>query len=93
MCYNDKNKKKQFCKKKQNFKSCRSSDCGLELVHMKLESLVIANHHVAVNLYLDLVHTARHMPGVGFAWSLSLDFKLVFNFLLEKSCFLVFNFY
>jgi len=31
---------------------------------MKLESLVIVNHNVTVNLYLDLVHTARHMPGV-----------------------------
>ena len=27
---------------------------------MKVESLVIANHYVAVNLYPGLVHTARH---------------------------------
>ena len=33
---------------------------------MKVESLVIANQHVAVNLYLGLVHTARHMPEVNF---------------------------
>ena len=34
---------------------------------MKVESLVIANQNVAVNLYLGLVHTARHVPGVGLA--------------------------
>ena len=39
---------------------------------MKLESLVIANHHVAVNMYLGLVHTARHMPEVGFTLKLYL---------------------
>lgn len=33
---------------------------------MKLESLVIVNQNVTVNLYLGLVHTARHMPGVSF---------------------------
>ncbi len=37
---------------------------------MKLESLVIANQHVAVNTFPGLVHTARHtmeseMPEVG----------------------------
>ena len=31
---------------------------------MKLESLVIANHHVAVNMYLNLAHTARHVPEI-----------------------------
>ena len=31
---------------------------------MKMESLVIANQNVAVNLYLGLAHTARHVPGV-----------------------------
>jgi hypothetical protein len=33
---------------------------------MKVESQVIVNQNVTVNLYLDLAHTARHMPGVGF---------------------------
>jgi hypothetical protein len=33
---------------------------------MKLESQVIVDQHVTVNKYLDLVHTARHMLGVGF---------------------------
>ena len=33
---------------------------------MKLESLVIADQHVAVNTFPGLVHTARHTMGVGF---------------------------
>ena len=37
-----------------------SSDCGLQPAHMKLELLVIANQHVAVNTFPGLVHTARH---------------------------------
>ena len=41
-----------------------SSDCGLKLAHMKLESLVIAYQQVAVNTFLGLVHTARHTMGV-----------------------------
>ena len=42
-----------------------SSDCGLQPAHMKLELLVIANQHVAVNTFPGLVHTARHTMGVG----------------------------
>ncbi len=42
-----------------------SSDCGLQLAHMKSELLVIANQHVAVNAFPGLVHTARHTMGVG----------------------------
>ena len=42
-----------------------SSDCSLQLDYMKLESLVIANQHVAVNTFSSLVHTARHTMGVG----------------------------
>ncbi len=34
---------------------------------MKLESLVIADQHVAVNTFPGLVHTARHTMGVGSA--------------------------
>ena len=41
-----------------------SSDCGLQPAHMKLELLVIANQHVAVNTFPGLVHTARHTMGV-----------------------------
>jgi len=52
------------------FKNFRSSDCKLQLVYMKLESLVIANQNVAVNMYLGLVHTARHMQEVNFTGKL-----------------------
>ena len=34
---------------KQNSKNRLSSDCKLELVYMKSESLVIVNQHVTVN--------------------------------------------
>ena len=37
-----------------------SSDCSLQLESMKLESLVIADQHAAVNTFPGLVHTARH---------------------------------
>lgn len=46
------------------FKSYLSSDYGLQLVHMKLESLVIAEQHAAVNMLLDFVHTARHIQEI-----------------------------
>ena len=42
-----------------------SSDCTLQLECMKLESLVIADQHAAVNTFPGLVHTARHTMGVG----------------------------
>ena len=51
-------------KLEQISKSFLSSDCGLKLAHMKLESLVIVDQHATVNKYLGLVHTARHMLGV-----------------------------
>ncbi len=47
-------------------KSRLSSDCPLQLEGMKLESLVIAEQHAAVNTFPGLVHTARHTMGVGF---------------------------
>ena len=47
-------------------KACPSSDCTLQLECMKLESLVIADQHAAVNTFPGLVHTARHTMGVGF---------------------------
>ncbi len=46
-----------------------SSDCTLQLECMKLESLVIADQHAAVNTFSGLVHTARHTMGVGFTLS------------------------
>ena len=36
---------------------------------MKVESLVIADQHAAVNTFPGLVHTARHTMGVGFTRS------------------------
>ena len=36
-----------------------SSDCSLQLDCTKLESLVIADQHAAVNTFSGLVHTAR----------------------------------
>ena len=46
-----------------------SSDCSLQPDYMKLESLVIADQHAAVNTFPGLVHTARHTMGVGNARS------------------------
>ena len=37
-----------------------STDCSLQLDCMKVESLVIADQHAAVNTFPGLVHTARH---------------------------------
>src|ERR1700757_5491580 len=50
----------------QSQKTVLSSDCSLQLDCMKLESLVIADQHAAVNTFPGLVHTARHTMGVGF---------------------------
>ena len=41
-----------------------SSDCRLQPACMKLELLVIADQHAAVNTFPGLVHTARHTMGV-----------------------------
>ena len=46
-------------------KSGPSSDCRLQLACMKLELLVIADQHAAVNTFPGLVHTARHTMGAG----------------------------
>ena len=48
----------------QSQKTVLSSDCSLQLDCMKLESLVIADQHAAVNTFPGLVHTARHTMGV-----------------------------
>ena len=44
----------------QSLKTGLSSDCSLQLDYMKVESLVNANQHVALNTFPGLVHTARH---------------------------------
>ena len=46
-------------------KAFLSSDCSLQLDYMKLESLVIADQHAAVNTFSGLVHTARQTMRVG----------------------------
>ena len=51
-------------KASESHKGRLSSDCSLQLDYMKLESLVIANQHVAVNTFSGLVHTARHTTRV-----------------------------
>jgi hypothetical protein len=60
------------CKTARSSKSqkrCLSSDWSLQLDSMKLESLVIADQHAAVNTFPGLVHTARHTTRVGRARS------------------------
>ena len=49
----------------QSHKTGLSSDWSLQLGSMKLESLVIADQHAAVNTFPGLVHTARHTTRVG----------------------------
>ncbi len=49
----------------KSLKTSLSSDCSLQLDCMKLESLVIADQHAAVNTFPGLVHTARHAMEVG----------------------------
>jgi hypothetical protein len=41
------------------------SDWRLKLASMKVELLVIADQHAAVNMFPGLVHTARHTTKVG----------------------------
>ena len=55
-----KNRGKQNREVEQNPKIRLSSDCRLQLACMKVELLVIADQHAAVNTFPGLVHTARH---------------------------------
>ena len=54
------NRGKQYCEVEQILKNRLSSDCRLQPACMKLELLVIADQHAAVNTFPGLVHTARH---------------------------------
>ena len=56
---------RKIVRSSKSLKAGPSSDCGLKFAHMKLESLVIADQHAAVNTFPGLVHTARHTMGVG----------------------------
>ncbi len=59
------NNEEQTREGEQNLKNGLSSDCRLQLACMKLELLVIADQHAAVNTFPGLVHTARHTMRVG----------------------------
>ena len=58
-------KRSDVVRRSKSQKSSLSSDCSLQLDCMKVESLVIADQHAAVNTFPGLVHTARHTMGVG----------------------------
>ncbi len=64
-CYNGGDSGKPGREAERISKSHLSSDCTLQLECMKVESLVIADQHAAVNTFPGLVHTARHTMGVG----------------------------
>ena len=49
----------------QSHKGILSSDCSLKFDYMKLDLLVIADQHAAVNTFSGLVHTARQVGKVG----------------------------
>ena len=60
MRYKGGDNRKLQLKLKQILKNYLSSDCRLELVYMKSESLVIVNHNVTVNDISNFAHTAHH---------------------------------
>ena len=60
----DVNRGKQDSDVEQTPKNILSSDCRLQPACMKMELLVIADQHAAVNAFPGLVHTARHTPRV-----------------------------
>ena len=55
----------EAARRSETHKTCRSSDRSLKPDSLKLESLVIAHQHGAVNTFPGLVHTARHTIRVG----------------------------
>ncbi len=63
-CYNGKDSGERPCEGEQILKPFLSSDWSLQLDSMKVESLVIADQHAAVNTFPGLVHTARHTTKV-----------------------------
>ncbi len=63
-CYNGEDSGVRPCEGEQILKPSLSSDWSLQLDFMKVESLVIADQHAAVNTFPGLVHTARHTTKV-----------------------------
>ncbi len=53
-------KSSELARVSESQKAVLSSDWSLQLDSMKLEPLVIADQHAAVNTFPGLVHTARH---------------------------------
>ncbi len=53
-------KRSKLARVSESQKAVLSPDWSLQLDSMKLESLVIADQHAAVNTFPGLVHTARH---------------------------------
>ncbi len=64
----------QVARWSQSRKTVLSSDRSLQLDSVKLELLVIADQHAAVNTFPGLVHTARHTMRVGFTRSRCANF-------------------
>ena len=56
---------REAARRSKSHKSSPSSDRGLQLDHVKAESLVIADQQAAVNTFSGLVHTARQAMGAG----------------------------
>ncbi len=50
----------EVARRSKSQKTGLSSDCSLQLDYMKLELLVNADQHAALNTFPGLVHTARH---------------------------------
>ena len=63
--YNGADSAQRHSNVKRIAKRRHSADWGLQLAPMKAELLVTAWQHSAVNTYPGLVHTARHVMGVG----------------------------
>ena len=74
-CYNGGDNGKPCREAEPIPKSRLSSDRSLQLGCVKVESLVIADQHAAVNTFPGLVHTARHTMGVGFTLRLCANRK------------------
>ena len=64
-CYNGGDSGQRSGDLERTPKSRLSSDRRLQLACVKVELLVIADQHAAVNTFPGLVHTARHTMGVG----------------------------
>ena len=55
----------EYASRSESQKRRLSSDCRLQPACMKLELLVIADQHAAVNTFPGFVHTARQTMKVG----------------------------